>query len=206
MKIGLLGGTFDPVHNGHYAVAENALRHLNLDKVIFIPCGIPPHKPPWEITPAHIRLQMVWSVAKENPLFECSDYEIKSKKPSYSIDTVRFFLKRIEKKDLFFIIGADSLYDLHTWKDIDGLVRLCQIAVVVRKGFCLKDITARDTHLSEETFHECLKQVIEMKPVDLSSTEIRRKVAAGESIHQLVPECIESFISTRGLYRGGATL
>lgn len=201
MKIGLLGGTFDPIHNGHLAIARHAIDKLELGKIIFIPSGIPPHKTNQRISPPEIRFEMVRLAIEEYTDYEISDIETKNTEVNYTINTIKYFLEKIEKKDLFFLIGADSLYELYTWKDVDELVRLCQFAVFVRKEYPIKTLESADIHLERSTFRECLRHIIKMCPVNVSATEIREKVALGEPITGLVPLSVEKYIYSHGLYK-----
>jgi len=134
-RIGILGGTFNPIHIGHLAIAEWSYEKLKLDKVIFVPTYLPPHKSSRGVIDAKTRYKMVELAIKDNPHFEISDFEIKKGGKSYSIDTVRYFSEKFNKDTkLYFIIGEDCLSTLHKWKEIEKLVSLASFVVVNRPG------------------------------------------------------------------------
>jgi nicotinate-nucleotide adenylyltransferase len=194
MRQGIFGGTFNPIHIGHLIVAQDALDALKLDRVLFIPSATPPHKTPEALAPAEDRLRMIKAAIAGNKRFAVSDIEINRGGPSYSIDTLRTLRKRQPSSEWFFIIGADSLVELHKWKDIDELAKLCAFAVVGRPRVRIartklrlpKSVSWRqvDSHL-----------------IDISSTEIRQRARTGQSIRYLVPDAVVAYIHNRSLYR-----
>lgn len=189
MRIGLLGGSFNPVHNGHIAIAKAALKELDLDRVLFIPVYIPPHKGAEGLIDAQGRYRMLELAAEKEPKFEISRYEIDKKQVSYSIDTLRYLKGAYPTgTEFFFLIGSDSLNELDTWKDIEQLKRLCRFAVCHRPGF--------DT---DEGAAGIVK--IEMEPFDISSTQIRSYVKEGRPIKGLLPEKVEEYIEGKRLYK-----
>jgi len=133
-RIGLLGGTFNPIHIGHLAIAQKAVEECKLDKVYFIPCQLPPHKRILSMAPAAARLTMVRLAIRGNRYFDVSDSEIKRPGKSYSVDTIRYFRKRKPPSRLFFIVGGDNASSLHTWKDIEQIAQWVTFIIVNRPG------------------------------------------------------------------------
>ena len=199
VTIGIFGGTFDPIHNGHLAVARAAQKHLRLDRVVFVPVGTPPHKRWQPVTPAEHRWQMVALAVAENPRFSVSRVDIDRPAPQYSVDTIRLLRQALgtSAENTFFIIGADSLSNLPRWKDAAGIVMQCRIAVVHRPGFHLdlKAIASEIPQLPSRLVW------IEMPPVPVSATEVRRRVGQGLSIDKLVPPAVAEYIARHQLYR-----
>jgi len=182
MRIGVLGGSFDPVHLGHLLLAEQARQELELEKVIFIPSFLAPFKK--ENAPALCRYKMVCLAIKRNPYFEVSFLEIKRKGVSYSIDTIRELKKVYDREEMFFILGSDAWNHFSSWKEKDKLLQLVRFAVIERPGFPLKEQGA---------------QKIEGEVFPISSSQIREKVKRGESIRYLVPEAVRRYILNKGL-------
>ncbi|OGX07776.1 MAG: nicotinate (nicotinamide) nucleotide adenylyltransferase, partial [Omnitrophica WOR_2 bacterium GWA2_47_8] len=139
MKIGILGGTFNPIHVGHLAIAETALEKMGLNKIFFVPCHTPPHKEDKSLTAPSHRYNMVKLAIDENPRFEISDFEIQKKDKSYSIDTVKHFKNVFPKSELFFIIGYDMLDGLKQWKSIDEILKLASFIVINRPEYKKKE-------------------------------------------------------------------
>ena len=189
-RIGLFGGTFNPVHIGHLVVAQDILNKLKLEKMYFIPCGTPPHKVGSDMLEARHRQAMVKLAIKDNPGFTLSDVELKRKGKSYSIDTVRYFKEKYPESRIFFIIGADILPALHTWKDIDILINECEFVVMTRP--------------EHDTIEKKVRNVghfLNVRDVEVSSTEIRNLIRAGKSIHYMVPREVEKYIADEKLYK-----
>lgn len=198
MKTGLFGGTFDPIHNGHIKVAQAAKNALQLDRVIFIPAGAPPHKTEKKVTDKDARLAMV-RIAAETIGAEVSDWEIRREKKSYSLDLIRHFQKELPEDELFFIIGADSFRDLPTWWHYRELLALCTFVVISRPD------VAQETLLDRFAGDEVPPRVffLDDVSVDISSTEIRALASTGGDISRLVPPEVEEFIHTHSLYSCG---
>jgi nicotinate-nucleotide adenylyltransferase len=195
-KIGLLGGTFDPIHNAHLFMGELAADELGLSEIIFMPAGRPPHKSGETITASAHRLAMVKLAIEDSPRFKVSDLEISRNSPSYTIDTVRTLLGELGRNSsLYLVIGSDSLLELCTWKDYDELMSLVRLAVYPRPGF-----SAPAGDFSRAGRVETLSAG--GLGFDLSSSEIRARVRAGLSIRYLVPRAVERYIAEAGLYRG----
>ena len=187
-RIGILGGTFNPIHLGHLAVAQAAVESLYLDRVVFIPSYLPPHKTERNLASAVDRYAMVKLAVKNNPFFEACDIEIKREGKSYSIDTVNILRAKYSAlTKFFFIVGADSLATLPSWQRINDILKIVTFAVVNRPS-CNKIISP----ISVRT--------IVMPERDVSSSDIRRRVLRGESIQYLVPDEVRRYIEKNQLY------
>ena len=201
MKIGILGGTFDPVHNGHLAIAGEAQAFLNLNEVLFLPAGQPWMKSDRPISPARHRIEMVRLAIRPEPCFKLSTMEVEYEGPAYSVDTIaRMKATSAKASDIYFIIGWDNLNKLPLWKEPARLIEMCYLAAVPRPGYDRPDMKKLEAEIPGIS-----KKVILMdKPcVDISATDIRRKVAQGLSIKGLVPEAVEKYIKEKGLYLSG---
>jgi nicotinate-nucleotide adenylyltransferase len=199
MKIGILGGTFDPVHNGHLAIAGEARSYLNLNEVIFLPAGQPWMKADRSISPARHRLAMLRLALKSKPHFKLSTMEVEYEGPSYSVDTIaRLKTTFPEATDIYFIIGWDNLNKLPLWKEPGRLLELCFLAAVPRPGYDRPNMKKLEAELPGIS-----KKVILMdKPrLDISATDIRNKAAEGLPISDLVPSAVEKYIKENDLYQ-----
>jgi len=199
MKIGVIGGTFDPIHNGHMAVAGEARIQLALSEVLFIPAGQPWLKADREITPAEHRVEMVRLAMAGNPQFKLSTMETERPGPSYTAETLTELRGQLGSEDeLYFIIGMDDLVQLPRWKDPAKLVKLCFVVVAPRQGY---EPPVLET--LEKDIPGLSQRVIFMNgpQLDVSASEIRGRVAKGLSINHLVPESINRYIKQQGLYR-----
>ena len=199
-RLGLMGGTFDPIHQGHLIAAEAVRIGLHLDKVLFIPSGQPPHKTDKKVTPKEWRFLMTEMATVSNPFFEVSRVELERTGYSYSADTARYFHEKMDEgSELFFITGVDTIMEIITWKKLDALFSHCVMVAATRPGFTQRDMAER---LERELAPEYLKKIIsvEVPAIDISSTDIRSRVAIGQSIKYLVPENVEQFIYKQGLY------
>lgn len=199
LRLGIMGGTFDPIHMGHLVTAEVARQHFNLDHVIFIPAGNPPHKDISLINTAEHRYLMTLLAVIDNPFFTVSRLEIEKKQSSYTIDTVRrFFDIYDEKLNLYFITGADAILDIATWKDYKELLELCYFIAASRPGYSFRKLKV----IFGPTFPEIIKRVhlLEIPAMAISSTFIRRRVAQGKTIKYLTPESVEQYIHKNQLY------
>ncbi|MCX5777224.1 MAG: nicotinate-nucleotide adenylyltransferase [Candidatus Firestonebacteria bacterium] len=190
MKIGLLGGTFDPIHLGHLLAAEDIMKLCRLDKIIFIPSARPPHKNEKYLTSAKDRYKMVALALKAFPDFEISDYELKKAGKSFSIDTVRYFkAKYSEKNKIYFIIGADIVEQLSGWKSWKKLIKEVNILIMSRPGF---KVTKKAKKIGTP---------VEIRCVDVSSSGIREMIRKGLPPAFMVPETVEKYIYEKQLYR-----
>ena len=189
MRIGILGGTFNPIHIGHLILAEEAHFKLKLDKLIFVPAFIPPHKNAQDVISASDRLAMVKLAIEDNPAFDVSTYEIDAKKKSYSIDTLREFRSVYgDEAQLCFITGSDSLKDLFSWKNINDIFKISKFIVANRPGYPIKEIPKE-------------ADTVVITPIEVSSEDIRKRLKEGRSIRYLVPEKVRKYILDSSLYR-----
>ncbi|UCB44047.1 MAG: nicotinate-nucleotide adenylyltransferase [Dehalococcoidales bacterium] len=198
MKIGILGGTFDPIHNGHLAVAEEVRSRLNLDEILFIPTGQPWRKADSSILPAEHRVEMVRLAIADQPYYQLSLIELDRGGPSYTLDTLTELLSRLgEGDEVFFVVGWDSLNDLPNWKAPERIIQLCRLVGVPRPGYSLPDLESLDIKVSGLSERVIL---LDRPEVDISASEIRERVARGLSIDRLVPEPVERYIREHRLY------
>jgi nicotinate-nucleotide adenylyltransferase len=198
VKTGVLGGTFDPIHNGHIAVAEEVRAELGLDEVIFIPTGQPWLKVDWEVSAAEHRLQMVRLAIADRPGFSASAIEVERPGPSYSVDTISELLRQLgEQSNMFLILGWDSLSQLPMWHRPAKLIELCRLVTVPRPGYSRPDLDSLNASLPGLSRRVVL---LDKPRVDISATNIRSRVAQGLPIGRLVPEPVEEYIKQHGLY------
>ena len=202
-SVALFGGTFNPIHYGHLAIAEEVRAKYNLDKVIFIPTALPPHKDPSDLVDAQKRSVMAYLATVSNPCFDVSTYEVEKGGRSYSIDTVRYFRHFFgDKVELYFIIGADMLVEIASWKNIGELLQMCRFIAVSRPGYESQKILHRQFLTSEGETGAWLDRILVEDSIlwDISATAIRRRVREWKSIKYLVPEAVEQFIHNQQLY------
>jgi len=197
MHIGILGGTFDPIHVGHLVVAEEARVKLGLSEVLFVPAGQPWFKVDHTITPAIHRVEMVRLAIANNPYFKLCTLEVERNGPSYSIDTITTLRSQLGGQSFFFILGSDSLAGFHLWKEPAKLVQMCQLVVVPRL-----DLSLPDLKFLESRIPGLVHSVIELDApiIEVSSSKIRQRVAQGLTIRYLVPEMVEKYIMEQKLY------
>jgi nicotinate-nucleotide adenylyltransferase len=197
--VGILGGTFDPVHVGHLAIAEEVRRKLRLEEVLFMPAGQPWLKQRREITPAQHRLEMVMLATAPNPRFEVSTLELERPGATYTVDTMTQLRASLNRtRDLFFIVGFDSLADLPKWKEPERLLKLCRVAAVRRPGHTELDVDGLEAAVPG--FRKSLV-VVDAPLLDICASEIRRRVAEGLLITDMVPEAVARYIAQNDLYR-----
>jgi nicotinate-nucleotide adenylyltransferase len=202
-RIGVLGGTFNPVHLGHLILAQTALETYDLARVLFVPCAQPPHKPlVGGISPEH-RLAMLELAIQDHPAFEFRDLEIRRGGRSYTVDSLRELRAELPNAELYFIVGGDSLLELHLWKDVLTILDLC---TVISFGRGERDpgatITADRLSLPPPWPERLLATYTTGRRVDIASSDIRHRVAEGLSIRYLVPDAVAMYIAEHGLYRG----
>src|SRR5579884_1201978 len=218
MRIGLLGGTFNPIHNGHLYIAEAVQKKLNLDRILFIPSGRPPHKKEQEIPPAEHRLEMTRLALLNYPEFELCDIEVKRPGKSYSVETVSELTRRNPNDRLFFIIGADAFLDLPTWTEPERLLSLCDFIVISRTGHPfsqlltlpffqnvdpvpLLELDPREEGVDAIpiTSHTSI-HLVSIPPSPISASDIRKQLSVGRVSKNLLPEAVESYIISNKLY------
>ncbi|SFI62653.1 nicotinate-nucleotide adenylyltransferase [Paenibacillus sp. UNC496MF] len=193
MKVGIMGGTFDPVHYGHLLAAETAREACGLDEVWFVPSGHPPLKDHGPVADGEARLEMVYRAIDFQPYFRAMDLELEREGTSYTIDTIRALTGLYPGRTFSIIIGADRVNDLPQWHDIDALAQMASFIGVTRAGETLEPDRLPASIADKLT-------VVEMPRIDISSTAIRERAAAGRSIRFLLPEKVHSFIRRNGLY------
>ncbi|HLG23174.1 MAG TPA: nicotinate-nucleotide adenylyltransferase [Candidatus Manganitrophaceae bacterium] len=219
MRIGLLGGTFNPIHNGHLQIAEEVQKKLSLDRLLFIPSGDPPHKKREQIPSAEHRLEMTRLALFPYPHFEVCDIEVKRPGKSYSIQTVTELKRLYPSEKLFFIIGTDAFFDLPTWREAERLLTLCDFAILSRPGHPfsrlpdLPLLRSIDRNALMEldrggesvyTFRigpEASLHFIRIAPIAVSASEIRKRLKKREETKNLLPESVSSYIIKNKLYQ-----
>lgn len=215
MRIGILGGTFNPVHLGHLRAAEEVREKFRLNIIYFIPCNKPPHKTSTELLPAKIRFKMLKDAIKGHPYFQCSDIEIKRGGKSYSIDTIKYFLsKGINGSQLYFILGDDSFAEFKTWKNYREFIELCNMIIIKRpgyKGALLKknlplDLFKRLRYNKKTRCYETESKtriyITEIMGLNISSTMIRELIRNGKSVRYLVPDNVIELLKKRNFLSG----
>jgi nicotinate-nucleotide adenylyltransferase len=200
-RIGVIGGTFDPIHYGHLAAAEEVRARVNLAKVLFVVAGIPPHKLDEEVTPVEHRLAMVELGIASNRRFEISRVDVDRPGPSYSVDTISILLEQYgQSAEMFFIMGLDSLVEVPMWHQPEQLIQLCHLVAVTRPGF---DVDMRRLEASVPGISSRV-EIVDMPALDISSSDLQRRVSKGLPIKYQVPEEVERYISEHHLYRPSA--
>ncbi|MDL2268494.1 nicotinate-nucleotide adenylyltransferase [Desulfosarcina sp. OttesenSCG-928-A07] len=223
MRTGLFGGTFNPIHNGHLMAARVAMEKLCLDRLIFIPCYLPPHKPAPCLASAEDRLAMIRMAMHSDSRYRVSDAEIRRGGPSYTIDTIEAFSVKNPDDDIFLIMGMDAFFELHTWKDRRRIQEIAQVAVISRgvdrkedkdvlqnrvEGYIQGRLSAdyRPDGTGECCWH-CITDTLKpvclflADPVDISSSQVRENLIAGLSVNPWVPAAVDAHIKKNGLYR-----
>jgi nicotinate-nucleotide adenylyltransferase len=201
-SVGILGGTFDPIHIGHLAIAEEARETLGLERVLFVPAGLPPHRPVAPAASGMDRLAMVRLAIADNPAFEASAIEVERSGPSYSVDTVELLASRIRgegrEPDLWFVLSSEAFAAMHTWHEPERLLRAARLAVVPRAGAAT---LTRDWVAARFPGQEARVRFVDGPLLAISGTQIRRRAAAGRSLRYLVPEEVARYIGDHKLYR-----
>ena len=190
MRIGILGGTFDPPHMGHLIAAQDTFDALSLDKLLFIPARVPPHKQHETVSHADVRLRMVSAAIAGDERFEVSDVELQRTGPSYTIDTLRQLKERFPADTLFLLVGVDQVREFATWREPDEVLRCAQLVMLTRGG------------IEEAPQGDIVHTTVPVTRIDISSTLVRQRARAGLPIRYLVPEAVEKMIVTERLYTG----
>lgn len=195
-KIGVLGGTFDPIHLAHIYIAKEAKLKLNLDKVIFMPAGSQPLKQDRRVTKASLRFKMVQKAIESYEGFEVSNYEIEKKGLSYTYETLDHL--KSDKYELYFITGADCLMSLEKWKGIERIFELCNFVVFTRPGFTSKELIKQKEKIEKEYNGNII--LLEVPGLEISSTEIREKIRIGNNVDKYIPKEVLDIINKENLY------
>lgn len=200
MRLGIFGGTFDPVHYGHLLLAECAREQCRLDQVWFMPATVPPHKQGQPITSAEMRVEMLELAVSGNPAFLVSRHEIDRGGVNYTVDTLEELTIEDPVRELFFLMGADSLSELPTWRNAP---RICQLAVpiVVRRARQQVDLGPLEALVSPERLALIRRHQVDMPLMGLSSSDLRSRAGRGESVRYRLPRGVEKYIEAHGLYR-----
>jgi nicotinate-nucleotide adenylyltransferase len=207
-RVGILGGTFNPIHNGHMAIAEYVYEKVKLDKVLFIPSYIPPHKSEQNLLSAEHRWNMVKLAVKDHAHCDASAIELQRKGKSYTVDTLKA-LKTIYPKGtkLYFILGEDSLKSLHTWRKVEEVVMLAKFVAVRRKRTESSESQSvfeklKKSRLPENIQHKIQKiRMVDMPIMDISSNTVRKRVAADKGVHFYLPYKVHHYILKHNLYK-----
>ncbi|MGQ9860087.1 MAG: nicotinate-nucleotide adenylyltransferase [Thermodesulfobacteriota bacterium] len=212
-RVGVFGGTFDPIHYGHLRAAEEARESFDLDLVLFVPSAIPPHKPRRKVTNAFHRMEMVRLAVESHPAFRASDLECGRSGVSYSVETLNALKEgQAAEAEIYFLIGLDAFMRIHTWKSYEDLFRLSHWIVLERSGYGPMGRAAlpatmrsffRYDHDCRAWVHASGKRVFfkRFRSLEISGTEIRRLVREGRSVRYLVPEKVAHYMSVWGLYQ-----
>ncbi len=197
MRLGVLGGTFDPPHFAHLIMAEYARELLGLDRVLWVVEADPPHKQGLAVLPIEHRLRMVEIALADNPAFELSLIDVDRPGPHYTVDMLSILSTQYPGSDLFFLLGADSFRELPRWHDPAGLIRQAKLVVMERPG------VVYDMAMLEASIPGLAERVVlvDAPLINISSSDIRARVASGRSIRYLLPTNVETYIHTQGLYR-----
>jgi nicotinate-nucleotide adenylyltransferase len=220
--LGLLGGSFNPIHNGHVIIADQVRERLRLDRILFIPTGEPPHKRNSSLAPAHDRYEMVRLATAGTPSFEISDIEVRRKGRSYSIDTIRELQQRFGPSTaLYFLIGLDAFLDFPSWREPQALLNACRFVVVPRPGHSFQSLTTMSmlpkldsAVLAQLDAGDLLRLDIAipsgpgiiclpLPPCSISASDIRQRITRGATLANMLPPLVESYILQHRLYQEG---
>jgi nicotinate-nucleotide adenylyltransferase len=197
-KIGIMGGTFNPIHNGHLILAENAFHQYHLDKIYFMPAGVPPHKRKSKIISGEIRCSMVEMAIANNPAFDMLDIEVSSSDTSYTYKTLEQLKNIFPNTEIYFIMGADSLFDFPCWRNPKRISELCRLLVAVRDDLDMTKLTQMANQLKND-FHTEV-ELLNTPNISISSRNIRERIRKHDTIRYLVPEEIREYIIANHLY------
>jgi nicotinate-nucleotide adenylyltransferase len=198
MDIGVLGGTFDPVHVGHLIIAEEARIKLGLSQVVFVPAGQPWLKQDSDISSGEHRLEMIRLAIAPNAFFRASTVDLERPGPSYTVDTLADLKRELgQEGNLYFILGLDALAGLPTWKEPQKIVELCYLVAAKRAEAMDVDLDSLERSIPSISSRVI---ILDNPLIDISSSDIRQRVAEGKSIHEMVPEAVERYIREKRLY------
>lgn len=202
-RVGIMGGTFDPVHNGHLIIAEMALENFELDEILFVPSGIPWLKDVSKVLNKKTRVSLTGIAIEDNPNFALSTIEIDREGNSYSYETVEELKKSNPDTDYYFIMGADSLFDVEIWKNPEILMKNCTLLVAVRDDYDQQQMRDRVSYLVHK--YQAKIELLATPRVDLSSTMIRERIAAGKCVRYMLPDPVIEYIKKMQLYQNTDT-
>ncbi len=196
LRLGVMGGTFDPPHYGHLVLAENARVQLGLDRVLFVLAGRPPHKPNRPVTPAHHRVAMVEAAIIRNPAFALSRVDLDRPGPHYTVETLALLRQEYSQVELFFLMGGDSLAEFHTWRDPAGILRQTRLVVMQRPGY------EPDIGALERVVPGGRERLVWLDApcLDIAASDLRRRICQGLPVRYLVPPAVEAYIRQHRLY------
>lgn len=197
-KIAIFGGTFDPIHNGHLHIAYEALYKLNLDEIIFVPAGIPPHKTKRKLASSIFRYEMVKMATRNEKRFTVSDYEINKKDISYTYETLTYFNETYPHTQWHFLTGVDCLMELETWKNLKDIMKICKFIVFNRPGYNKNEIMERKYILEKKYGNEII--FLDIPLLEISSTEIRKALRENRNIRYFLPEGVYNTAKELKLY------
>ncbi|MDK2799413.1 MAG: nicotinate-nucleotide adenylyltransferase [Clostridiales bacterium] len=201
VQVGIMGGTFDPIHYGHLVTAEAVRAKFSLDHVIFVPSGNPPHKIDQKVTDKNHRYLMTLLATATNQYFKVSRDEIDREGYTYTIDTIKNFnIQFSGKAKFYFITGADALNEILTWKDAESLLQMCEFVAATRPGYKYEELF-RDIEYLTINYNSKI-HLVEVPSLAISSTDIRERVKSGQPIKYLLPESVENYIYKNSLYTG----
>jgi nicotinate-nucleotide adenylyltransferase len=201
MRLGIFGGTFDPVHYGHLLLAECCREQCCLDQVWFMPAAVPPHKQQRELAPAAVRIEMLELAIAGNEAFSVCRYETDRGGVNYTADTLAHLSEEDPQRELFFLLGADMLRDLARWRQPTRICQLARIVAVCRAGEPPLDFSGLEGVASPEQIDQMRKHRVDMPEVELSATDLRCRASAGKSLRYRTPRAVERYIETHRLYR-----
>ncbi|MGH7150877.1 MAG: nicotinate-nucleotide adenylyltransferase [Planctomycetota bacterium] len=204
MRIGVYGGSFDPIHNGHLAAAGTARDRGRLDRVLLVPAAAPPHKEGRALAPAEHRLSMVALAVEGRPGLEACDLEIRRGGRSYTVDTLAQVRALFPGAEVFLVIGSDTLPDLPQWRDVHEILARTRVLTVFRRGHDRGAVEGLRSHFAPEEVESLAAGFLEIDPVDASATEIRDRLRRRLPVAGLVPTRVAAYIERHGLYRNGA--
>lgn len=212
MKIGIFGGTLNPIHFGHLRTAEEVREAFSLDKVLFVPSAFPPHKKKEDMETPQQRIEMTRIAIEGNPYFDFSDMEVKRGGFSYSVDTVDEVKKRLPEAEIYFILGVDAFFEIDSWKECRRFLSLCNFIIATRPGYEKKSLgESLPLEVRSDFCYDAAKgyychssghslNFLEVTLLDISSTDIRKRLKVGKSVKYLIPERVEEYIRKNNLY------
>ncbi|MCF7853408.1 MAG: nicotinate-nucleotide adenylyltransferase [Candidatus Pacebacteria bacterium] len=201
-RLGVFGGSFDPIHNGHLFIAGEIIRRGLVDEILFVPANVPPHKPASYVSPAELRLTMLQEVLEPYEEFSLSDIEVQhGEEPSYTIDTIHTLAGAFPEHTLCFLMGMDSLVELHQWRRAPELIAKFELLIYPRPGVREPAFAELSGHFGPRQARRLLNSILDTPPVPISATQVRAAVRARQNLAGLVPDCARTFIEQHNLYK-----